>query len=265
MHDYRIKIGGATHPGLMHNLNEDAYDWVVLDSPMVDKGQEDLDCMAVVADGMGGMPAGEIASRMTVDGIKQQIQGYFNNPDSSLLLSGNTSVEDWLKQALLNMNNEVIEAGNRDHDRSGMGTTCTATIVSSGETLYVAHLGDSRAYVYKGKELVQLTRDHTWVQERVDTGNLTADEARKHARRNVVTRGIGIIRDPEVDTYKVNLSIGDKILLCTDGLNDVLQDKEIGSYLSAHEVPGRICESLVLEAVKAGGSDDITALVIEIM
>jgi len=264
MHDSRIKIGGATHPGLMHNLNEDAYDWVVLDHRMEDKGLEDLDCMAVVADGMGGMPAGEIASRITVDGIKQQIQGCLDNPSGNLLFSRNSPVEDWLEQALLNMNNEVIEAGNRDHNRSGMGTTCTATIVSSGETLYVAHLGDSRAYVYKGKELVQLTRDHTWVQERVDTGDLTSDEARNHARRNIVTRGIGIIRDPRVDTYKVSLSVGDKVLLCTDGLNDVLQDEEIGSYLSAREVPGKICESLVLGAVKAGGSDDITALVIEI-
>ncbi len=203
----------------------------------------------LVADGIGGHQAGEVASGLAVDVIRH---AYYADPDLDL------EVSLWRAIAEANM---AIGRQAQDPARAGMGTTVVAAVVR-GEELVVAHVGDSRAYLWHHGHLHQLTTDHTWVAERLAAGILTPEEAANHPLRHVLTRSLGSAPDVEVDIARHNFRPGDRLLLCTDGVWEMLPEEEMARILGRAD-PQTAATALVARALEAGGQDDATALVVE--
>ena len=246
----------STDPGLRRTSNEDSY------STRPDVG------LFVVADGMGGHVAGEVASRVAVEAIEAFIEetaGADKNRtwpfpfDPSLSLEANR-----LKAAFRLANRRIASAIADSQDLRGMATTASAVLMGK-ESASVGHVGDSRVYVLREGRLAQITHDHSWVEEQVRAGTLTPSAARQHPWRNVVTRALSGGEDPEVDVTEVTPELGERYLLCSDGLFGVVADDRIAEILGQSGVPlEAICRGLVDAANKAGGPDNITALVLEI-
>jgi protein phosphatase len=246
----------STDPGLRRTSNEDSY------STRPDVG------LFVVADGMGGHVAGEVASRVAVEAIEAFIEetaGADKNRtwpfpfDPSLSLEANR-----LKAAFRLANRRIASAIADSQDLRGMATTASAVLMGK-ESASVGHVGDSRVYVLRQGTLAQITHDHSWVEEQVRAGTLTPSAARQHPWRNVVTRALSGGEDPEVDVTEVTPELGERYLLCSDGLFGVVADDQIAEILGQSGVPlEAICRGLVDAANKAGGPDNITALVLEI-
>ena len=246
----------STDPGLRRTSDEDSY------STRPDVG------LFVVADGMGGHVAGEVASRVAVEAIEAFIEetaGADKNRtwpfpfDPSLSLEANR-----LKAAFRLANRRIASAIADSQDLRGMATTASAVLIGK-ESASVGHVGDSRVYVLRQGTLAQITHDHSWVEEQVRAGTLTPSAARQHPWRNVVTRALSGGEDPEVDVTEVTPEVGERYLLCSDGLFGVVADDRIAEILGQSGVPlEAICRGLVDAANKAGGPDNITALVLEI-
>jgi PPM family protein phosphatase len=246
----------STDPGLRRTSNEDSY------STRPDVG------LFVVADGMGGHVAGEVASRVAVEAIEAFIEetaGADKNRtwpfpfDPSLSLEANR-----LKAAFRLANRRIASAIADSQDLRGMATTASAVLMGK-ESASVGHVGDSRVYVLRQGTLAQITHDHSWVEEQVRAGTLTPSAARQHPWRNVVTRALSGGEDPEVDVTEVTPVPGERYLLCSDGLFGVVADDRIAEILGQSGVSlETICRGLVDAANKAGGPDNITALVLEI-
>ena len=243
-------------PGLKRTSNEDSY------STRPDVG------LFIVADGMGGHVAGEVASRVAVEAIEAFIQetaGADKNRtwpfpfDPSISLEGNR-----LRAAFRLANRKIASAIADSQDLRGMATTASAVLLGS-RTASVAHVGDSRVYVLRAGELQQITHDHSWVEEQVRAGTLTPTAARQHPWRNVVTRALSGGEDPEVDVTEVAPASGERYLLCSDGLFTVVPDARIAELLGRSGLTlDAISQSLVAAANDAGGPDNITALVLQI-
>jgi protein phosphatase len=210
-------------------------------------------CLLIVADGMGGHQAGEVASKMAADIISRE---YFK-------LGGNGSVEKNLERVLALANKKIFEMAGSQKAYNGMGTTCTALVVID-QAVYYAHVGDSRAYMQKGDSIIQITEDHTYVQELVNSGDITAEEAAVHPKRNILTNAMGTKPDLRIDTgkCKFNFENNDRLLLCSDGLYDYLNDKEIQEILQ-HNLLKNAAEYMVQEAKVRGGHDNITVVLAE--
>jgi protein phosphatase len=246
----------STDPGLRRTSNEDSY------STRSDIG------LFVVADGMGGHVAGEVASRVAVEAIEAFIQetaGADKNRtwpfpfDPALSLEANR-----LKAAFRLANRRIASAIADSQDLRGMATTASAVLMGK-ESASVGHVGDSRVYVLRQGTLAQITHDHSWVEEQVRAGTLTPSAARQHPWRNVVTRALSGGEDPEVDVTEVTPVPGERYLLCSDGLFGVVADDRIAEILGQSGVSlETICRGLVDAANQAGGPDNITALVLEI-
>lgn len=203
----------------------------------------------VVADGMGGANAGEVASEMAVRSFDPELPD--GNPAEALV--------DVIEGA----NRRIHERSRSDERSAGMGTTVTAAYVSDEEVI-VAHVGDSRAYLLRDGELRQITTDHSRVQELVEDGRLTADEAAVHPMRNIVTRAVGVEASVDVDVYPVELQPDDRVLFCSDGLTDMLHDDFLGTELRREDDPARAATRLIDAANSAGGVDNITVVVISV-
>jgi serine/threonine protein phosphatase PrpC len=246
----------STDPGLRRTSNEDSY------SSRPDVG------LFVVADGMGGHVAGEVASRVAVEAIEAFIEetaGADKNRtwpfpfDPALSLEANR-----LKAAFRLANRRIASAIADSQDLRGMATTASAVLMGK-ESASVGHVGDSRVYVLREGTLAQITHDHSWVEEQVRAGTLTPSAARQHPWRNVVTRALSGGEDPEVDVTEVTPVPGERYLLCSDGLFGVVADDRIAEILGQSGVSlETICRGLVDAANQAGGPDNITALVLEI-
>ncbi len=221
----RVAVWGDTDVGNVRPGNEDCF--VALEAPDSPMG---VDALLVVADGMGGHAAGEIASRLATEGIVRALAEHGEEAVSSSRSGYSSS----LRSLLQNVNREVHEAA-QIPDRAGMGTTCTLAAVRKGQA-YVAHVGDSRAYLLRDGKLNQITTDHSWVEEAVSQGILTREEARTHSNRNVITRAIGLEPQTEVDTFGVSLEKDDRLLLCSDGLNSMIPDDEINRILMGNDL-----------------------------
>ena len=230
-------LAAMTDVGLVRQNNEDSF--AALGGEQSPTG---ADVLLVVADGMGGHAAGEVASRMAVEGVVRIMR----------LGDGEDGPSYW--KMLEVTNGEIYEAGG-DPDKKGMGTTCTVAAISGG-TLYLAHVGDSRAYLLRDGALHQLTQDQTWVEEAVAQG-MSRDEARAHPNRHVITRALGLEPQVEVDNQQVSLADGDVILVCSDGLHGLVDDDEIATVLMNND-PDVACEDLVKAANGHGGHDNIT-------
>jgi protein phosphatase len=220
----------------------------------------------VVADGMGGHAAGEVASRVAVEAIAEFVALTGGNQeitwpfglDDSISYEGNR-----LKTAVRHANSRVLEATRESAEYEGMATTVAAVLVD-GETANLAHVGDSRIYLYHGGTIEQLTRDHSWVNEQIETGAISPEQARSHPLRNVVTRALGGRADLLVDIQARRMAPGDILLLCSDGLTTMVQDAEIARILG--EAGGdvqRAAAALVREANEKGGEDNITVLLLK--
>lgn len=220
----------------------------------------------VVADGMGGHAAGEVASRVAVEAIAEFVALTGGNQeitwpfglDDSISYEGNR-----LKTAVRHANSRVLEATRESAEYEGMATTVAAVLVD-GDTANLAHVGDSRIYLYHGGRIEQLTRDHSWVNEQIETGAISPEQARSHPLRNVVTRALGGRADLLVDIQSRRMAPGDMLLLCSDGLTTMVQDAEIARILG--EAGGDVqkaATALVSEANEKGGEDNITVLLLK--
>ncbi len=219
----------------------------------------------VVADGMGGHAAGEVASKVAVDSISEFVQLTSGDEeitwpfglDDTISYDGNR-----LKTAIRFANRKVLEATKEKSEYEGMATTVAAVLVD-GSTANLAHVGDSRVYLFRGGELSQLTSDHSWVNEQLQSGIISAEQARTHPLRNVVTRALGGRADLQVDMGAHVLQSGDTLLLCSDGLTTMVPDEHIARLLNdAQGDSDKAAESLVAEANARGGEDNITVVVL---
>ena len=247
-----IAILGATHVGKVRSGNEDVY------RVQMDKDAPDgINATMIVADGMGGHAAGEVASKMAADGMLSLVNDHPPKPDTHV-----GEYHHFLGQILSDVNLDIFRSG-QSPIYQGMGTTCTAAVLKDNQ-LHVAHVGDSRGYILRAGELVQITRDHSWVGEQVEAGRLTLEEAMHHPRRNIVTRAIGIEEKVKVDNFVETIVPRDIILLCSDGLNSVVDDDGIASTLKTGDVEAK-CNRLIELANNNGGPDNITVVVAEIV
>ena len=248
----------STDPGLRRSSNEDSY-----------CTREDLG-LFVVADGMGGHVAGEVASRIAVETIQTFIQetaGADKNRTWPFPFEPDLTFEsNRLKAAFRLANHQIANAMADAAVLRGMATTASALRASADRTrASVAHVGDSRVYVLRGGTLEQMTKDHSWVEEQVRAGTMTPSAARQHPWRNVVTRALAGGDDPEVDVLELAPAPGERFLLCSDGLFAVVPHEQIAGILSTTGVPLQaICDQLVAAANDAGGPDNITTLVIDV-
>jgi PPM family protein phosphatase len=240
---FRIEVAGETNVGRKRNHNEDNF------AIMPDYG------LFIVADGMGGHAAGEVASEMAVRITSSEI--------GSLRGLSDAEASDRVRSAIRAANDAIFERTLSEHDKRGMGTTATVLVLMKGRYL-IGQVGDSRAYLLRNKELLQLTKDHSYVQEQVDAGLLTPEQARVHPYSNVITRCVGASMDVVPDIYFGTLEQGDVLLLASDGLTGMLEDEQLTRILSADGGPQHWVDRMVTEANRRGGLDNITAIVIRI-
>ncbi len=206
----------------------------------------------LVADGLGGHQAGEVASQRASETL---VSEYYADEQSDITTS--------LKQALYNANKTVYTLAQAQEQRRGMGTTMVAAVVR-GKEVYLANVGDSRAYLFREGKLSQCTKDHSLVQAQIDAGMLTPEEAHMHPQRNVITRSIGHAPHVDVDIFEEQLKPGDILLLCSDGLSNPVRNKEIAALLAAYPQPQEAVVQLVNRANERGGPDNISVLLVQI-
>ncbi|MFS8636725.1 MAG: Stp1/IreP family PP2C-type Ser/Thr phosphatase [Gemmatimonadota bacterium] len=235
---------GITDRGLRRPSNEDVF-----------RVREDIG-LFLVADGMGGHAAGDVASGIAAEVVERET--------SRALEAGAAPSAKLLAEAVEAAHRAIVDRSEAEPALSGMGTTLTAALVEADASLlHLAHVGDSRAYLLRDGELRRLTRDHTWVQQQVDTGRLSEAEARIHPGANVLLRALGgNAESVEVDTDQVPLSAGDLLLLCTDGLSGTVDDGDLLAILDRPLPLETIANQLVEAARLRGGPDNITAVLV---
>lgn len=240
----KIEIVGATDVGQKRLRNEDSFRIIEPeDCP------RNIDGVLIVADGMGGHAAGDVASQIAVDTFVEKFAGPEIRDSEEIL----ATMGDALKRA----NSLIYEAGRRNEGGS-MGTTCTAAVISQGK-IHVVHAGDSRGYLQRDQELSQLTEDHSWVAQLVKEGHITSEQARVHPSRNVITRALGIENELVPDIITEEIRAGDIVLLCSDGLHGLVEDGEINEVLDSTPIQEALFTLIRLSNDK-GGDDNITAV-----
>jgi protein phosphatase len=236
------RSAGATDTGRRRRRNEDAY---VCEPPLF-----------AIADGMGGAQAGEVASRLAAAVLEE------GGPDRSPAVDGEGQIEELIHEA----NRRVFQRASEDAATSGMGTTMTVALVDSTRgAIAFGHVGDSRAYRVRDGELEQLTQDHSLVGELVRSGKISPEEAESHPQRSVITRALGTEADVDVDTFTRDAEPDDVYLLCSDGLTDMLADREILELLDGAPALDVAARRLVEAANSRGGEDNITVVVFEMV
>lgn len=251
----RISSAVASHPGLRRGGNEDAF------CVRPDLG------LYMVADGMGGHAAGEIASRIAVESVEAFIEDTRTADanrtwpfpyDPAISLEANR-----LTASLRLANRRIGGAVERDAALKGMATTAAAVLAGAAH-LVVAHVGDSRVYRSRSGTIEQITHDHSWVSEQVRAGSMTEADARQHPWRNVVTRALAGIDDPEIDVLELDLTPGDRYLICSDGLSGVVSSDVFEATLDQASSLDDACQILIAAANDAGGPDNITVVLLTI-
>ncbi len=230
-----FKTGSRSDVGRVRKHNEDS---LIIKPPLY-----------AVADGMGGHEAGEVASEIAIQTITKEA------PDSV--------DPEALRGAVIAANKAIIVGAREGLGRPGMGTTLTAAVIEEDDLL-VAQVGDSRAYLLHDGKLQQLTRDHSLMEELVSSGQITEEEARYHPNRSIITRALGSDPTVQPDLYELQVSAGDRLLLCSDGLSGMLEPEELERILASDEDPQRVADKLVDAANEAGGFDNITVLIVDI-
>jgi PPM family protein phosphatase len=239
----KIVSFGTTDRGLRRPNNEDAF----LVKPEFG--------FCLVADGMGGAAAGELASQI----FSETTLEVFSTSDLS-----NSDPVHLVQQSFILANARILKHTDEIPEHKGMG--CTSELMAfSGDKFILGHMGDSRTYRLKNGQLKQLSQDHSLVQEQLNKGLITPEEARKHTMKNVILRAVGVDETPALDLVRGNLSVGDLFLLCSDGLTDMVEDADISTVLESKALLKQKAEKLIELAKAAGGHDNITVVLIEIV
>ena len=231
-----ISWGARSDVGLVRGHNEDSF---LLRTPLF-----------VVSDGMGGHAAGEVASSIAVETVGERAPG--------------TADDVLLGAAVEAANMAVIEAAEQGIGKPGMGCTVTSVLIEKNK-MAVAHVGDSRAYVLRQGTLVRVTHDHSYVEELVDSGQITADEARTHPSRSIITRALGSDPDMYADHFSLEVNDSDRVILCSDGLSSMISDAEIEALAVSSATPQQAADNLVAAALTAGGADNVTVVVVDVL
>ncbi len=239
-----MKTFSMTHVGQRRETNQD----YMFTS---DTAVGNLSNLLLVADGMGGYAAGEYASRFTVEKIVEHIRGSKEREPVTLM-----------KEAVLYANRLLLAEAEADPGKTGMGTTIVAATCEEGK-LYAANVGDSRLYVVNQENIIQITRDHSLVEEMVRMGELDKRDAKIHPDKNIITRAIGVLADVTVDFFETTVAAGDTILLCSDGLTNMVDDEQIKRIILGQRDIVEKAERLILAANENGGSDNITVVLAE--
>jgi serine/threonine protein phosphatase PrpC len=223
--------------------------------------------LAVLADGMGGYKAGEVASAIAVTSIHEEMKSRLQslgNTTTALRKEGQSKQLQTLKEAIIHSNSEIYRTAQKDSQCHGMGTTVIAALFRDN-AIAIAHVGDSRVYRLRNNQFKQVTKDHSLMQELIDRGLYTAEEAAKNTPRNLVTRALGIDKDVNVDVAEQPVFPGDIYLLCSDGLNDMVDDEEIHLTLSKYSANlVQAAEELVRLANAKGGKDNTSVILVRI-
>jgi len=241
-----LEVYSKTDIGLMRSSNQDYCKSGKLSDGSV---------WAVVCDGMGGANGGSTASRIAAETIAEQIKELYN------IKKYHDDIEELIRTAIAIANQRVHDMSVNVYSLSGMGTTVVVAVVRE-ETVHIVHAGDSRAYIYENGSLRQVTKDHSMVQELVDIGQITQEEARNHPNKNIITRALGTRENLRTDYNSLSFGKGDILLICTDGLSNYLTEENITVFINESR-GNELVERLVEQAKFMGGSDNITVAVIE--
>lgn len=249
MPNIEVQVGAETDVGMIRDHNEDNLGYRI---PTEEETSESHGMLFLVADGMGGHAAGEVASQIAVDTI---LERFFQQSADD--------VQEALNDAIVDAN-RIIHAQAADRrEQSGMGTT-TVVAVLRGDELTVANVGDSRAYLIRNQEIRQITQDHSWVNEQVRLNLVTPEEAKHHPLRNIITRALGTASEVKADFTVDKLASGDVIILCSDGLSGVVKDEEILRIVTRESSAEMAAKMLINAANSGGGPDNISTIVIRI-
>ncbi len=242
---FRWKCAGLTDVGRVRSSNEDSVYCSAEDG------------VFVVADGMGGHAAGEVASAIASEWIAERLCG-------ACMTMELDQVEDRFRTAFVEAGREILRQAAENTAQLGMGTTATVLLLRADGEYIIGHIGDSRAYLVRDGAIEQVTRDHSWVQEQVDRGMITPEQAKNHPQSNIITRALGTEAYPTPDLYNGEVQAGDIFLLASDGLTDMVSEERMHVVIEEEEDPDRCVARLVREANLAGGMDNISALVARI-
>ncbi|MCX6156963.1 MAG: Stp1/IreP family PP2C-type Ser/Thr phosphatase [Ignavibacteriae bacterium] len=242
----KTNISGKTNIGKKRENNEDAY--------YVDE----VNNIFIVADGMGGHNAGEVASAKSIELIKFGLDSFALQE----MKQNPSKIEDILKRVLSDVNENIYELGNNNPDYHGMGCTIVLTYIENNY-LHKIHVGDARCYVCRNDKIEQLGDDHSYVGAAIKMGYMTKEEARKSPEKNKITMAVGTSNNIQPDYRKYELQKGDIIMLCSDGLWDMLSDENILKIINTNKSAQEISEQLITEANNSGGVDNITVIVIK--
>ena len=231
-------VGIKSDVGIVRKLNEDYAGYI----------EEEEYKLYVVADGMGGHNAGEVASEMAVNAVKTYVKENYKNEGSNVL-----------ENAILFANKKIYDKARDGVEYKGMGTTLVAALVY-GDNIIIANVGDSSCFGINNNSIIKITKDHSLVQELIDSGSITEEEGRNHPKKNVITRALGTNNIVKIDIFKIDMKIYDKYLLCTDGLSNEVLEEEILKETNDINDYNTACDKLVLLAKNRGGRDNITVL-----
>jgi len=249
-------IGFASDIGLVRSTDEDSL--IIMDLMTAFEGKKRRKVILILADGMGGHNKGEVASKIGTRIMASELQQFLADADMN-----KEKYDNLLTKAFLKANSEILDYSEVHPQAQGMGTTISVAVMDESRGLYIGNVGDSRVYIIsRDKGAIQLTKDHTFVQELVDKGNITKEEARHHPKKSVLNQAVGSFADITVDTFSRPLEDDDYVLLCCDGLVNHLTDEEIAKVvLDNNASPQVSCDKLVAYANKEGGKDNISVII----
>lgn len=249
----KLEFAGITDVGRVREKNEDAI-------AISEEFQ-----FAVLADGMGGYNGGEVASEMAVSGIKEILEKGLRRNLFPFFWRRSLSVRHLLEDAIREVNQRIYQKAHSNPHYYGMGTTLAAAVFH-GDRITIAHIGDSRIYRLRKGQLEQLTRDHTWVQEQIDLGWMSEDEAQVSDHKNLLTRALGVQENVEAHINDLEMHADDLFLLCSDGLTDMLSPRNIKHiYQESAEHLAPMCQHLFQAANSAGGHDNISIISVRVV
>lgn len=240
-----MRIGQLSDKGQVRPNNEDS---------IYSSVKKDL---LIIADGMGGHKAGEIASKTAINKVRHFIKNKSENYKKN-----KNDIMNLINDAIRYANLSIQKVAKKDESLKGMGTTLIVALIIENE-VYIGHIGDSRAYLINNKSIKQITKDHSLVAELLENGTITEKEAENYPHKNVITRALGCENKIKVDKYNIKIKKNDVLLLCTDGLSNMVSDEEILIIIKQSNNPNTAAKELVKAANKAGGQDNISVIVAE--
>jgi protein phosphatase len=246
-----MRSAGKTDIGLVRKINEDSFLCEKLE------GIEDS-YLYIVADGMGGHNAGEVASSMAVNEVNLYIKG-----NIEMLKHGDKEILDLIRNSLSHANDKVYKTSIVKSNCLGMGTTLSMVLIKDGIT-HIGHVGDSRIYLVRDSKIKRLTEDHSLVAELIKAGTIKPEEANSHPQKNVITRALGTEYNLDPDVFQENIQSGDIILICTDGLSNAVNEEDMVYTIVNNPDLNEACRLLIDKAKENGGFDNITVVVIQI-